>query len=80
MAVYTTLAQTKEIAQGAAQGALDLVAAQHYVKASDVESELSENSEMPVQNKVITAALNNQSQEIEGKVSAEVIGKTLKLV
>lgn len=40
MAVYTTLAQTKEIAQGAAQGALDLVAEQDYAKKTEIDSEL----------------------------------------
>lgn len=70
MAIWTTLDQTKQIAQGAAQGALDLVAAQKYVKASDVDSELSNESKMPVQNKVITAELNK-------KVSVEMIGNNL---
>lgn len=70
MATWTTLEQTKQIAYGAAQGALDLVAAQHYIKASDVDTELSTDSVKPVQNKVITA-------ELDKKVSVEMIGNNL---
>ena len=77
MAVWTTLDQTKNIAQGAAQGALDLVAAQHYVKASEVDNTLSDQSEMPVQNKVITAEIERQNEEIAKKVSVEMIGNNL---
>ncbi len=77
MAVWTTLDQTKKIAQGAAQGALDLVAAQNYVKASEVDSELSDVSEMPVQNKVIATEIEKQNEEIAKKVSVEMIGNNL---
>ena len=69
MAVYTTLAQTKEIAQGSAQGALDLVR-DHYVNKEDVDDALSTVSENSVQNKVITAELNK-------KVEVEVISSNL---
>ena len=69
MAVYTTLAQTKEIAQGAAQGALDLVR-DNYVGNDDVDNALSTESENPVQNKVISTELNK-------KVEVEFIGNTL---
>ncbi len=69
MAVYTTLAQTKEIAQGAAQGALDLVR-ENYVGNDDVDNALSTESENPVQNKVISTELNK-------KVEVEFIGNTL---
>ena len=69
MAVYTTLAQTKEIAQGAAQGALDLVR-ENYVGNDDVDNALSTESKNPVQNKVISTELNK-------KVEVEFIGNTL---
>lgn len=77
MAVWTTLEQTKKIAQGAAQGALDLVTAQHYVKASEVDNTLSDQSEKPVQNKVITAEIERQNEKIAKKVSVEMIGNNL---
>lgn len=59
--VFTTLQQTKEIAQGAAQGALDLVAAQHYITESGLDTALTESTE-----------IQDMQTAIDNKVSATV--------
>ena len=65
MYVWTTLEQAQQIAQGV----LDVVSDQNYLKSADFEAKLQESSE-----------ISNIETELSNKVSAEVIGNdTLKL-